>query len=265
MNNLTQKIVSYIEYLTSIDFQVSMHFLPDCVKKLPYQVWQKLLKYNSHNNPYCIKVKACGNSEKCIAHQRSIINFESFVYGCKTCYAGVKEFVYTITVRDKIIGYVVASGYKGDSGEILDKPLYDNSLKSEPLCEALLNTLLAPLCIMLENLFEKCEKAEDSEYNLMLQYLAENHTTVTLSSFCKYFSRSKSYVSHMFKNAFGVSFSAYCNDLKLNDAKNLLLITDTSITDIAMNSGFNDVSYFVRLFKEKYGQSPLQYRKKNQG
>ncbi len=265
MYNLTQKIVNYIEYLISQEFYVSMHYLPQSVKKLPYQIWQKLLRFNSHNNPYCIKVKACGFSEKCIAYQRSMINSSDFIDSkCNTCHAQVQEYVYPIVVRDKAIGYVAASGYKSRiASDVIDKTLYNIALKSEQLPEKQLNALLAPLCIMLENLFLMCEKVEESEYNMMLQYLAENHTTVTLSSFCKYFSRSKSYVSHTFKNTFGVSFSAYCNDLKLNDAKNLLLITDTSITDIAMNTGFNDVSYFVRLFKEKYKLSPLQYRKKN--
>lgn len=264
MNALTQKIINYTEYLISQGFSLSMHFLPQSVKKLPYQVWQKLIKYNSHNNPYCIRVKACGNSEACIAHQRSIINSSDFDCGIKTCFACVKEYIYPIKLREQKIGYVAVSGYKGDSNSgIVDTALFDVAVKSESVPENLLQTLLAPLCVMLENLFSLCEKMEESEYNMMLQYLAENHTTVTLASFCKYFSRSKSYVSHTFKSTFGVSFSAYCNNLRLNDAKNLLLVTDSSVTDIAINSGFNDVSYFVRLFKERYGLSPLQFRKKN--
>jgi AraC-like DNA-binding protein len=262
MNVLTEKIVNYVEYLKTQGYQVSMHYLPQSVKKLPYQVWQKLLKFNSHNNPYCIKVKACGNSEKCIAHQRALINSLANDYGWKTCYAGVKEYVCPITSKNNVIGYVVSSGYRKD-GAVSGEQLYAISLKNEPEDEKILQTLLFPLCIMLENLFALCEKVEESEYNMMLQYLAENHTTVTLSSFCQRFSRSQSYVSHTFKRTFGTTFSAYCNNLRLDDAKNLLEITDTSITDIAMNTGFNDVSYFVRLFKEKYGLSPLQYRKRN--
>ena len=266
MNELAQKIINYAEYLKAQDFSVSMHYLPETVKKLPFQIWQRLLPYNSHNTPYCLKVKACGNSEKCIAHQRAVINGDDLKPCVRTCYAGVREFVCPIKIRTKAVGYVAVGGYKGDNNNgIIDTALFDVAVKSENVPENLLQTLIAPLCVMLENLLLTCEKAEESEYNMMLQYLAENHTTVTLSSFCKYFARSKSYVSHTFKKTFGLSFSAYCNELKLNDAKNLLLITDTPITDIAINTGFNDVSYFVRLFKERYGLSPLQFRKKNHG
>ena len=260
MQNLTQKIVEYTEYLKSLDLQVSMHFLPVIVKKFPYKTWQNLLKYNVHAHPYCIKVKSCGNSEKCIAHQRALISSQPFVHGCKSCYAGVLDFVYPITQRGQAVGYVAVSGYKGN-GEVVDITLF--STLRENIEEDKLKVIIAPICVMLENLISACEKAEESECNMMLQYLAENHTDITLSSFCDYFARSKSYVSHTFKNRFGVSFSTYCNNLKLADAKNLLLVTDFSITEIAINVGFNDSSYFVQLFKQKYGVSPLQFRKKN--
>ena len=53
----------------------------------------------------------------------------------------------------------------------------------------------------------------------------------------------------------------YCNNLKLEDAKNLLSKTDIPITEIAFDVGFNDVSYFIQLFKNKFSTTPLKYRK----
>jgi hypothetical protein len=54
-----------------------------------------------------------------------------------------------------------------------------------------------------------------------------------------------------------MTIRAYCNALKLEDSKTLLLTTDYSITDIALDLGFSDTSYFISLFKKKYGISPL--------
>ena len=66
-----------------------------------------------------------------------------------------------------------------------------------------------------------------------------------------------------FKKENGMSIRAYCNDLKLEDAKKLLLHTDSSVTEIAFDVGFHDASYFIFLFKKRFGLSPLQFRRKN--
>lgn len=50
--------------------------------------------------------------------------------------------------------------------------------------------------------------------------------------------------------------------LRLEHAKQLLQDTDTPVTEIAMQSGYQNVSYFIRSFKKTYGVSPLKYRKK---
>lgn len=103
---------------------------------------------------------------------------------------------------------------------------------------------------------------EDScEYNLMLQYLNEYHTMVSLEDLSRHFGRSKSYISHMFKKTGGMSVREYCNHLKLEDAKRILISSDRSVTEIGLEVGFQDVSYFVNLFKKRYGNTPLQYRK----
>ena len=84
--------------------------------------------------------------------------------------------------------------------------------------------------------------------------------TITTEEMCIR-DRSRSYISHMFKSRCGVTIRAYCNRLKLEDAKNLLGKTDLPITEIALNVGFGDVSYFIRLFRERFSMTPLQYRK----
>ena len=43
----------------------------------------------------------------------------------------------------------------------------------------------------------------------------------------------------------------------------MLTITEKSVTEIAFDAGFGDVSYFINMFKKKYGVTPLKYRKKD--
>lgn len=72
---------------------------------------------------------------------------------------------------------------------------------------------------------------------------------------------SESYFMTIFKQVSGSSFINFLKKTRLENARVMLLSTDISILEIAENSGFESVSYFIRAFKEFYKFSPLQYRK----
>ena len=70
------------------------------------------------------------------------------------------------------------------------------------------------------------------------------------------------YLSSRFARDMEQNFSVYLNNLRMEKAKELLGNITLRIYEIASQTGFSDVAYFNRVFKEKYGQSPLQYRQK---
>ena len=258
---LVDGIAAYIEYLRGLDLSVSVHFGSESISRIPYSAWERLLPYNSHNNPYCLRIKAC-RAEDCIAHQRAIRNSTDGKPCVVSCHAGVAEYVFPIVKLGAALGYVAVSGYLGDASRApLGAAESLCELKSDDIPKALADTLIPPLVCMLSELLRLCEDAEPDEQNLISQYLAENHTSITFDNLCSHFSRSRSYMSHKFVKMFGKSFSAYCNSLRLDDSRRLLLVSDRPITDIAYSCGFGDVSYFIRLFKSEYGVSPLKFRK----
>ena len=55
----------------------------------------------------------------------------------------------------------------------------------------------------------------------------------------------------------------YIMDYRLHVAKNYLITTELTITEIAEKTGFSSYTYFIKLFRERIGTSPLQYRKSN--
>ena len=57
-----------------------------------------------------------------------------------------------------------------------------------------------------------------------------------------------------------VTLSQYITYLRLSRAKHLLETTSLSITETALQSGFPNVSYFIRTFKNTFHVPPLQYR-----
>ena len=63
-----------------------------------------------------------------------------------------------------------------------------------------------------------------------------------------------------FKQHMGTGFIEYLNDYRLTMAERLLKSSDSSVLEIAEQSGFDNLSYFNRIFKRKYGMSPGKWR-----
>lgn len=95
----------------------------------------------------------------------------------------------------------------------------------------------------------------------MVSYIQQNFTgKISLKEFGEQFHLSEKYISRYFKEHFHITLSQYITYLRLENAKQLLQDTDLSVTETAMQSGYQNVSYFIRSFKKTYGISPLKYR-----
>ncbi|MBD2864691.1 helix-turn-helix domain-containing protein [Paenibacillus oceani] len=73
---------------------------------------------------------------------------------------------------------------------------------------------------------------------------------------------SPSRASHLFQEELGRSFKDYLLQLRINEAKRLLISTNLSAADVCFESGFQSIPSFYRLFKSAVGISPLDYRSK---
>lgn len=70
-----------------------------------------------------------------------------------------------------------------------------------------------------------------------------------------------SYLSRLFHEETGEKLSVYIGRMKIEHAKELLQNTNEKITVIAQRSGYNNESYFIRIFCEAVGMTPSRYRK----
>ena len=75
--------------------------------------------------------------------------------------------------------------------------------------------------------------------------------------------KSREHVSRCFQKFYGSTITDYLNDLRINYASNLLINTNMSIMDICFDCGFQSMSYFYRVFKQKNGSTPLDFRNRH--
>lgn len=96
----------------------------------------------------------------------------------------------------------------------------------------------------------------------ILSYIAEHYSeNISVEDMAKLCFYSKSYFMKFFKENMGVGFISYLNDYRLEIAAEMLISSDSNILDIAIACGFDNLSYFNRSFKKKYGITPGKYRK----
>ena len=96
------------------------------------------------------------------------------------------------------------------------------------------------------------------------QIMEKNYTyNLALKEYARISSRSLAAFKRDFLEYYRTTPGKWLTGKRLTHARMLLNTTKQSITEIAFNSGFGNMSHFSRIFKEKFGLSPLQFRKKH--
>lgn len=92
-------------------------------------------------------------------------------------------------------------------------------------------------------------------------YISDHfNTQLTLEDTAAYVHLHPSYFSTLFKQVTGSSFKEYLNMVRIEESKRLLSNTDFSIINIAVSVGFEDQSYFSKVFKKYTGLTPKPFR-----
>ena len=94
-----------------------------------------------------------------------------------------------------------------------------------------------------------------------VKYIEENYKPASLSFLAKELGMSVSSLSKIVKTYTGFTFKELLQIKRLSRATHLLSETSLPVTDIIYAVGYDNTSYFHRIFREKYGMSPFEYRK----
>ena len=95
----------------------------------------------------------------------------------------------------------------------------------------------------------------------IVTYIQNNYKNVTLDTLSDKFHLSKSYLSKYIREKAGVTFQDVVREERMKRARAMLRETDQTVEVIAVESGYENVEHFNRLFKKSYGVTPVQYRR----
>lgn len=148
--------------------------------------------------------------------------------------------------------------------------LLEEYLEKPPHHEQLVTGLLHELCALilrqlpLDIVNPHKDKRRITNMKIMqevLEYLDVHYMhPITLADAARNANMSLFYFSRFFKSISGMSYVAYLNSIRVNQAERLLLGTDKSILDIALECGFTNIRTFNRVFKQVKLRTPSELR-----
>lgn len=225
-----------------------------------------------HNQPVCLAVKglphglaSCYRCRNTV--QRAVVRSRRSMAG--VCSNGVYEYCRPVVYDDRVICVVFI-------GNILTGASIQRKRLAERVDSSLLKTMeqhftpedCAKTADILESyinfLFDRYgieNKTFDPLIENIKNYIRENMLyDFSIAELAAAFNYTPKYLGRIFKSRTGQSISHYCNRVKTEYAKHLLTQSDSNIENIALQSGFNSVNYFDRVFHRMTGLSPQAYR-----
>ncbi|MDQ0972214.1 xylan 1,4-beta-xylosidase [Neobacillus niacini] len=109
---------------------------------------------------------------------------------------------------------------------------------------------------------EHSNEIYQSRVNEIKQYIHQNYNKpISLSKLADKLYLTPQYTSKFIKQHLDMNFTDYVNLVRLNQAVEELLYTNNSVTQIALNHGFPNLTSFYKAFRDKYKETPINYRK----
>ena len=184
------------------------------------------------------------------------------------CHAGLRDTVVPILREGILVGFIMIGRVRPT-----DKPVHRDDYEDLNMTEEEYNRLYMELTglsdesfsglidLLSHILFEKAIEVDyDKFMNAAVSYIEENlHRQITVEELCRELYISKNLLYKKFRSFFGRTVNEYITLRRLERAKMLLKTSQDSLKKIAEVCGFDNYTYFSKLFKQKNGMSPREY------
>jgi AraC-like DNA-binding protein/ligand-binding sensor protein len=255
---------------------------------VPLESWHLTFHGHRKENHFCALLSSCGRAcATCLETQKKLTASATQAAKTLTCSAGLCETAVPVRVGDQLIGFLrtgqifqtAPSPKQFHHLERLAKcwglPLDENALRAAYLNTTVLERKQYSAMVHLLNLFaqhlgilsnqlllRQANAKVESPIVARARAFIEEHFTerLTLLQVATASFMSQFHFCKVFKQATGLTFTAFVGRLRIEKAKNLLLNPNYRVSEIGYAVGFQSLSHFNRKFSQYVGESPTNYR-----
>ena len=276
---LLQNEINNIEYIIKKAYERKMCIIlnPSPFTDEMKQIDFSLLSYIILNEVEAREISASTEPNECLTYFKNkypnlkvilTLGIRGCIYMDKNCKlyqpAFKTETIDTTAAGDTFTGYFVAGLLKGNE--------YSEILKTASAASAIAVTKkgAAPsipkineVIAQLKNMEQRTigEKNDNFLRNQIENYIENNIRNASIAELSRELGYSTAYTSKLITKLTGKSFSENLKNKRCSIVAKKLLETDLSVSEIISSVGYENVSFFRKIFKEKYGKNPFEYRK----
>lgn len=255
---------SLFDLITCLSYGTNLHICVDFFQNYGNFKTQVPFEYKVHSKPFCRHIQSLQGLELCVkcrnAAEKKIFSEQKAFGGL--CFNGVYEYCHPVFYNGDIAAII-------SIGNILTDPtpshrLFLNTFEmnfDEAKCKKIASVLDNHIQLLLKEYSNIKNDFSPLLDNLKSYIDAYMYTNLSIKELSSIFGYNEKYLGKLFKKHTGETIKEYINRNRLGIAAVMLTETDLSITDISSKTGFNNVTYFNRLFKKHFTISPSEYRK----
>ncbi|MBO5199560.1 MAG: helix-turn-helix domain-containing protein [Lachnospiraceae bacterium] len=268
-----QNLIELLEYRTKL--HISVLFLSEnCGSEKNILEIEHIV----HSKPFCDFMKQQKNGlKRCmgckqLAVRKAMQEKKPF---SGSCINGIYEYCHPVVVNGEVLGIIFIGNVIRNQEQFWKKTSHYNKEKIRELTETIEaggeEAAFAAMAQVVESyirlMIEQCPLRERTKQfhpavSMLLEFVEHYYADdVILKEVAKLYYFNEKYLGRLFKQQTGTSFREYLNTKRLECAAELLAQGKETVTKVAADSGFNNVTYFNRTFRRKYGVTPLEYRR----
>lgn len=234
-----------------------------------------VLRLSAHDNAYCNRVKKkSGCFSRCLQGKQRIEQrcrtHKSWFFGF--CPFGIGEFVFPIFYGSDLLGFLCVGPYRSDPPDRCVQELQQSYTAFAPMPDRQTVRFLTADFTALSNLFAYVYACcgtgngaaglyDSALVNKAIAYIRENYREeLTLQSVADACFCNRNYLCGLFYKVTDKHLADYINEVRIGQAIHLMRMSDLNITQIAAQVGYNDSSYFSKVFRKQMACSPKQYK-----